>query len=94
MKQPKNKPLKLTETFQLRQRESGKALDKKDLEAIQSRFLSHVSHELRTPLSVIKMYVEAIRDGMYDNEDEAFAKLQAKFQEFEALMDDLIEQEK
>lgn len=92
---PKNSvDTSLENSFRVRRKDSGRALSSDEIDAIQSRFLAHVSHELRTPLSVIKMYVEAIQDGMYDNEDEAFAKLHAKFKEFETLMDELIEQEK
>jgi len=85
---------KTSQSFQIRHKDAGRVLSSEELEAIQSRFLAHLSHELRTPLSVIKMYVEAIQDGMYDNEDEAFAKLHAKFGEFETLMENLLAQEK
>ena len=54
------------------------------------QFLDQVSHELRTPLSVIKMKIEAIEDGMYENNDQAFEQLRKKFSEFESIMDKMI----
>jgi len=65
-----------------------------ECQARKAEFLAMLSHELRTPLSVIKLYVEAIQDGMYDNQDQAFARLDAKFQEFEHLMDELLQRAK
>jgi len=56
-------------------------------ELAKAQFLHEVSHELRTPLSVIKMRIEAIEDGMYENNDQAFEQLRKKFVEFECLMD-------
>ncbi len=60
------------------------------IELAKIQFLNKVSHELRTPLSVIKMQIEAIEDGMYENNDQAFQKLKEKFSEFEALMDEMM----
>lgn len=64
------------------------------LDDAKSQFLNKVSHELRTPLSVIKMYVESIEDGMYENNSEVFQHLKDKFNEFELLMDKMIKEEK
>lgn len=69
-------------------------LNEEELNKVQERFLADVSHELRTPLSVIKLYIEAIQDGMYENNDEAFIRLEAKFREFEDLIEQLIKQVK
>lgn len=49
--------------------------------------LNNIAHELRTPLSVIKMQIEAIDDGMYENNDQAFKQLKEKLVEFESLID-------
>lgn len=49
--------------------------------------LNNIAHELRTPLSVIKMQIEAIDDGMYENNDQAFKQLREKLVEFESLVD-------
>ncbi len=45
-------------------------------------FLNQVSHELRTLLSVMKLRIEAIEGGMYENNDQAFKQLREKFAEF------------
>lgn len=94
MKSPNTNPLKFTGSFQLCQQESEKILSEEELNRIQARFLADVSHELRTPLSVIKLYIEAIQDGMYENNDEAFTRLGVKFKEFEDLIEQLIKQVK
>ena len=94
MKCPKNSPSKSTEGFLQHQYEFERKLSEEELSAIQARFLANVSHELRTPLSVIKMYIEAIQDGMFESDDEAFAKLRDKFKEFEELMEQLIKEAK
>jgi len=42
----------------------------KHLDVLRKRFVGQVSHELQTPLSVINGYIEALSDGVVDNEDE------------------------
>ena len=59
------------------------------LNRLKEEFMHQVAHELRTPLAVIKMQVEAIEDGMYENNDEAFLKLRDKFTAFEKIMDEM-----
>ncbi|MBL4660522.1 MAG: HAMP domain-containing histidine kinase [Alcanivoracaceae bacterium] len=59
----------------------------KQFELAKTQFLNKVSHELRTPLSVIKMQIEAIEDGMYENNNKAFQQLRGKLEQFEKLMD-------
>jgi len=89
MSHSKTRQLKLTKNFKLRQRNQSKVLAREEIDAIQKRFLAEVSHELRTPLSVIKMYVEAIEDGMFGSNDKAFEKLHVKLAEFESLMNEM-----
>jgi len=55
----------------------------------KAEILNKVSHELRTPLAVIKMRMEAIEDGMYENNVQAFQQLRQKLAEFERLMDEM-----
>ena len=45
--------------------------------------LKNLSKELRVSLSAIKMQIEAIEDGMYENNDFAFHKLKEKLKQFE-----------
>lgn len=46
-------------------------LDKeKQLDVLRKRFVGQVSHELQTPVSVINGYVEALSDGVVDDEEE------------------------
>lgn len=42
----------------------------KHLDVLRKRFVGQVSHELQTPLSVINGYVEALTDGVVQDEDE------------------------
>jgi len=70
------------------------AKDEKDkiidhVELAKAEILNKVSHELRTPLAVIKMRMEAIEDGMYENNVQAFQQLRQKLAEFERLMDEM-----
>ncbi|MBF7097895.1 sensor histidine kinase [Alkalibacter mobilis] len=42
----------------------------KNLDAMRREFVARVSHEIQTPVSVIKGYIEAVEDGVYENEDD------------------------
>ncbi|PKG82461.1 hypothetical protein CXF85_13310 [Colwellia sp. 75C3] len=73
---------------------SASMLEAENVDQKNQLFLNKVSHELRTPLSVIKMYVESIEDGMYENNKIVFQSLRGKFKEFEMLIDDMVKEEK
>ncbi len=57
---------------------------------VRAEFLNKLSHELRTPLTVIKLYVEAIEDGMFESNKDAFQQLKVKFERFELLLDEML----
>lgn len=49
----------------------------------ESESLINISKELRSSLSVISLQIEAIEDGMYFNNNNAFEKLREKLIQFE-----------
>lgn len=59
-------------------------------DAIQkSESLLAISKNLRTSLSSIFMQIEAIEDGMYENNRVAIKKLQKKLRDFESQINDI-----
>jgi two-component system phosphate regulon sensor histidine kinase PhoR len=62
-------------------------------EELRKEFVANVSHELRTPLSVIKGYVETLRDGAIDDRERAvqyLATLERHTEQLTNLVDDLL----
>ncbi len=58
---------KLEETITMLRQELAKEKQLKDL---RKQFTAQVSHELKTPISIIKGYVEALRDDVVDSPEE------------------------
>src|SRR5512133_888893 len=46
----------------------------KNLDRLKSIFLSLISHKLRTPITVISLFLQSIKRGIYEQNDPAFLK--------------------
>jgi two-component system, sensor histidine kinase and response regulator len=64
-----------------------------NLDAITSRFLLVVVHELRNPAGVIKNYLDLLRGGYVeaDEQEEVLAELDARANQLLEMLDDLLE---
>ncbi len=60
-----------------------------DAETNRRRLTADIAHELRTPLTNIRGYLEAIKDGIVDPDDEAIKTLHKETIHLTALVDDL-----
>ena len=54
---------------------------------LKSDFLSSTSHELRTPLASTLNYLELLKEGLYDNEEELHEYINVAYQSAENLVD-------
>ncbi len=45
-----------------------------------------IVQDLRTPLAVIRLYVEALQDGMVEDQNDIFQRLERKIRECEQLL--------
>lgn len=54
---------------------------------LKSDFLSSTSHELRTPLASTLNYLELLKEGLYDNEEELQEYINVAYQSAENLVD-------
>ncbi|GFZ91159.1 two-component sensor histidine kinase [Paenibacillus marchantiophytorum] len=62
------------------------------MEQRQKEFISDISHELKTPLSIVKGYVEGIRDGIGENKRERYLEvILGETDKMEALINDMLE---
>lgn len=67
------------------------------LKKSQKEIIAAISHDLKTPLSAIRIYVEAIRDGMAEKEEDRYdytATILRKVDTLNKLIDDLLEHSK
>lgn len=67
------------------------------LKKSQKEIIAAISHDLKTPLSSVRLYVEAIRDGMADSKEERneYAEtILKKVDTLNKLIDDLLEHSK
>lgn len=64
------------------------------LEQIRSDFLANISHELRTPLTAMQGFLEALQDGLVEDEQDRNKYIQVIYQEtrhMNRLVDDLMD---
>jgi len=62
--------------------------------ARRSRLIMGVSHDLKSPLALAKGYLEAVRDGVYDNEEgkqKYFEIITSKLDQLDDLINDLLD---
>ncbi|TXK82647.1 cell wall metabolism sensor histidine kinase WalK [Paenibacillus sp. N3.4] len=65
---------------------------KQRMEQLQKEFISNVSHELKTPLSIVKGYVEGIRDGIGESKQDRYLEvILGETDKMEALIKDMLE---
>ncbi|NQX68345.1 HAMP domain-containing protein [Paenibacillus alba] len=65
---------------------------KQRMEQLQKEFISNVSHELKTPLSIVRGYVEGIRDGIGESKRERYLEvILGETDKMEALIKDMLE---
>ncbi|MFC4766702.1 sensor histidine kinase [Effusibacillus consociatus] len=68
--------------------------DRIRLEQVRSDFLANISHELRTPLTAIQGFLEALQDGLVEDEEAREKYLYVMYQEtlhLNRLVDDLMD---
>lgn len=67
--------------------------DKKHLEQIRQDFLANISHELRTPLTAMQGFLEALQDGLIDEEKRSgyYEIIYNETMHMNRLVDDIME---
>lgn len=66
------------------------ALELKEYDIAQKKFLQNASHELKTPLMSIQGYAEGLKDGVFDNCNEALDIIVEETARLKGIVDDLI----
>lgn len=68
--------------------------DRKRMEQVRNDFLANISHELRTPLTAMQGFLEALQDGLVEDEESRQRYYQVMYQEtmhLNRLVDDLMD---
>lgn len=68
-------------------------LERNRVEQVKNDFLANISHELRTPLTAMQGFLEALQDGLVEEEDAKQKYLNVMYQEtlhLNRLIDDLM----
>ncbi|MDP4182901.1 MAG: HAMP domain-containing sensor histidine kinase, partial [Bacillota bacterium] len=66
------------------------ALALKEYDLTQKRFFQNASHELKTPLMSIQGYAEGIKDGVFENNDEALDIIVDESSRLKRIVEELI----
>jgi signal transduction histidine kinase len=68
--------------------------ERRHLEQVRNDFLANVSHELRTPLTAIQGFLEALQDGLIEDEEARqryYAVMYSETMQVNRLVDDLMD---
>ncbi|MCX7922055.1 MAG: HAMP domain-containing histidine kinase [Clostridia bacterium] len=66
------------------------AVELKEYDIAQKRFFQNASHELKTPLMSIQGYAEGIKDGVFDNNEEALEIIIDESNRLKGIVEELI----
>jgi two-component system, OmpR family, sensor histidine kinase CssS len=66
------------------------AVELKEYDIAQKRFLQNASHELKTPLMSIQGYAEGIKDEVFENKDEALNIIVEESKRLKGIVEELI----
>ncbi|MCF6441225.1 ATP-binding protein [Pseudoalteromonas luteoviolacea] len=55
----------------------------------KEKMLADISHELRTPLSVLKLHIEALEHGLFEDNKKAYSKINEKISQLNSLITDV-----
>jgi two-component system, OmpR family, sensor histidine kinase CssS len=66
------------------------AFELKEYDIAQKRFLQNASHELKTPLMSIQGYAEGIKDGVFENNDQALEVIVEESTRLKGIVEELI----
>lgn len=66
------------------------AVELKEYDLTQKRFFQNASHELKTPLMSIQGYAEGIKDGVFENNEEALEVIAQESNRLKGVVEELI----
>ena len=66
------------------------ASELKEYDIAQKKFLQNASHELKTPLMSIQGYAEGIKDGVFENNDQALEIISEESMRLKSIVEELI----